>query len=80
MNIIEAIEGRRSVKHYDAQHVMPEADVQKLLQLAEQDGRNFNHAALRSASPHHKVPGYPEHLDLAANRVAALSARSTASR
>ena len=42
MNIIEAIEGRRSVKHYDAQYVMPEADIQKLVHLAKLAPSSFN--------------------------------------
>ncbi len=42
MNIIEALEGRRSVKHYDAQYVMPEADIQKLVHLAKLAPSSFN--------------------------------------
>lgn len=42
MNVIEAIESRRSVKAYDANHVMPEADIEKLLSLAVLAPTAFN--------------------------------------
>lgn len=42
MNVIEAIESRRSVKAYDANHVMPEADIEKLLSLAVLSPTAFN--------------------------------------
>lgn len=42
MNIIEAIETRRAVKHYDPGHTMPEADVAELLRLAGLTPSSFN--------------------------------------
>ena len=42
MNVIESIESRRAVKHFDASHVMPEADVQKLLELTRLAPSSFN--------------------------------------
>jgi nitroreductase len=42
MNIIEAIETRRSIKHYDPTHVMPEADVERLMELARLAPSSFN--------------------------------------
>ena len=42
MNIIEAIETRRSIKHYDPAHAMPEADVERLMQLARLAPSSFN--------------------------------------
>ena len=33
MNVSEAIEARRSVKHYDPDHIMPEADLAELIRL-----------------------------------------------
>ena len=42
MNMTEAIETRRSVKHYDASHHMPEADIAKLIQLAKLAPSSFN--------------------------------------
>ena len=42
MNILEAIENRRSIKHYDPSHVMPEADVNRLLELACLAPSSFN--------------------------------------
>ncbi|MDR5171085.1 nitroreductase family protein [Methylobacillus flagellatus] len=42
MNVIEAIESRRSVKAYDASHVMPEAEIEKLLSLAVLSPTAFN--------------------------------------
>jgi nitroreductase len=38
----EAIEQRRSVKHYDASHVMPEADMNELIRLAMLSPTSFN--------------------------------------
>ena len=42
MNIVEAIETRRSLKHYDPTHQMPEADVARLIQLAKLSPSSFN--------------------------------------
>lgn len=42
MNILEAIETRRSIKHYDPAHVMPEADVERLMELARLAPTSFN--------------------------------------
>lgn len=42
MNVIEAIESRRSVKHYDPQHIMPEADLQKLIEQTKLAPSSFN--------------------------------------
>jgi nitroreductase len=42
MNILEAIETRRSIKHYDPSHVMPQADVDRLLELACLAPSSFN--------------------------------------
>jgi nitroreductase len=42
MTIIEAIEHRRSVKHYDANHVMPESDLAELIRLAKLAPSSFN--------------------------------------
>lgn len=42
MNITEAIETRRSVKHYDPNHRMPEADVARLIQQAKLSPSSFN--------------------------------------
>lgn len=42
MNIFEAIESRRSIKHYDPAHRMPEADVTRLIQLAKLAPSSFN--------------------------------------
>jgi nitroreductase len=42
MNLIEAIEGRRSVKHYDPDHRMPEEDVTELMRLAKLAPSSFN--------------------------------------
>jgi nitroreductase len=42
MDALTAIEQRRSVKHYDANFVMPEADAQALLQLAMLSPTSFN--------------------------------------
>ena len=42
MNVLEAIETRRAVKHFDSDHVMPEADVQTLLQAARWAPSAFN--------------------------------------
>lgn len=42
MNILEAIETRRSIKHYDPAHTMPEADVERLMQLARLAPSSFN--------------------------------------
>jgi nitroreductase len=42
MNILEAIETRRSVKHYDPAHTMPETDVAELIRLAGLTPSSFN--------------------------------------
>ncbi|MEM9159502.1 MAG: nitroreductase family protein [Verrucomicrobiota bacterium] len=42
MNIIEAIEARRSVKHYDPEHVMPEEDLAELIRLTKLAPSSFN--------------------------------------
>ena len=42
MNIKEAIETRRSIKHYDSEHRMPEADLKELLRLAKLTPSSFN--------------------------------------
>lgn len=42
MNIFEAIETRRALKHYDPNHRMPEADVARLIQLAKLAPSSFN--------------------------------------
>jgi nitroreductase len=42
MNILETIETRRSIKHYDPTHIMPEADAEKLLELARLAPSSFN--------------------------------------
>ena len=42
MNVIEAIESRRSIKHYDPDHVMPEEDLAKLLELSKLAPSSFN--------------------------------------
>ena len=42
MDTIDAIYSRRSVKHYDPEHVMPEADLRKLLEAAVQSPTSFN--------------------------------------
>jgi nitroreductase len=42
MKITEAIESRRSLKHYDPNHRMPEADIARLIQLAKLATSSFN--------------------------------------
>ncbi|MBK9387655.1 MAG: nitroreductase family protein [Planctomycetes bacterium] len=42
MNTLEAIRARRSVKHYDPDHVMPEQDLQLLLEHAVLSPTSFN--------------------------------------
>ena len=42
MNVIEAIESRRSIKHYDPDHVMPEEDLAELLELSKLAPSSFN--------------------------------------
>lgn len=42
MNVIEAIETRRSLKHYDPTHRMAEAEVARLVQLAKLAPSSFN--------------------------------------
>ena len=42
MNVSEAIESRRSVKHYDPDHVMPETDLAELIRLTKLAPSSFN--------------------------------------
>ena len=42
MNVSEAIEARRSVKHYDSDHVMPETDLAELIRLTKLAPSSFN--------------------------------------
>lgn len=42
MNVTEAIENRRSVKHYDPEHVMPETDLAELIRLVKLAPSSFN--------------------------------------
>ena len=42
MNVSEAIEARRSIKHYDPEHTMPDEDARQLLELAMQAPTAFN--------------------------------------
>lgn len=42
MNTLEAIESRRSIKHYDPEHVMPEADLAELIRLTKLAPSSFN--------------------------------------
>jgi len=42
MNILEAIESRRSMKCYDPHHVMPETDLARLMELAKLTPSSFN--------------------------------------
>ena len=42
MNVAEAIETRRSVKHYDTNHVMPETDLAELIRLTKFTPSSFN--------------------------------------
>jgi len=42
MNVIEAINERRSVKHYDAEHTMPEEDLAELIRLTKLAPSSFN--------------------------------------
>ena len=42
MNVIETIESRRSVKHFDPEHVMPEEDLARLIGLAKLAPSSFN--------------------------------------
>ena len=42
MNTVEAIETRRSIKHYDPQHVMPEDDLAELIRLTKLSPSSFN--------------------------------------
>ncbi len=42
MNTIENIETRRSIKHYDPEHVMPEADLAELIRLTKLTPSSFN--------------------------------------
>lgn len=42
MDTIEAIESRRSVKHYDPDHEMPEADLAELIRLTKLTPSSFN--------------------------------------
>lgn len=42
MNIHETIENRRSIKHYDPDHVMPEEDLARLIELTKLAPSSFN--------------------------------------
>ena len=42
MNVKETIEVRRSVKHYDPNHVMPEEDLAELIRLTKLAPSSFN--------------------------------------
>jgi len=42
MTTLESIESRRSVKHYDANHEMPEADLAELIRLTKLAPSSFN--------------------------------------
>ena len=42
MNVSEAIEARRSVKHYDPDHVMPATDLEELIRLTKLAPSSFN--------------------------------------
>jgi nitroreductase len=42
MNVKETIEARRSVKHYDLDHVMPEEDLAELIRLTKLAPSSFN--------------------------------------
>ena len=42
MNVTETIEARRSVKHYDPDHVMPETDLAELIRLTKLAPSSFN--------------------------------------
>ena len=42
MNITEAIETRRSIKHYDPKHVMPAEDLAELIRLTKLAPSSFN--------------------------------------
>jgi len=42
MNVKETIEARRSVKHYDPDHVMPEKDLAELIRLTKLAPSSFN--------------------------------------
>jgi nitroreductase len=42
VNTLETIESRRSIKHYDPQHVMPEADLAELIRLTKLAPSSFN--------------------------------------
>lgn len=42
MNVTEAIDSRRSVKHYDPGHVMPEEDLRELIRLTKLSPSSFN--------------------------------------
>jgi nitroreductase len=42
MNVTESIETRRSVKHYDPEHVMPEEDLAELIRLTKLAPSSFN--------------------------------------
>tara|TARA_B110000305_G_C19249963_1_gene544247 strand:+ start:241 stop:846 length:606 start_codon:yes stop_codon:yes gene_type:complete len=42
MDTLENIETRRSIKHYDSAHVMPEADLKELIRLTKLAPSSFN--------------------------------------
>jgi len=42
MNVTQAIQERRAVKHFDPQHEMPEAEFKQMMELAMQSPTSFN--------------------------------------
>ena len=42
MNLTEAIETRRSIKHYNPEHVMPAQDLAELIRLTKLAPSSFN--------------------------------------
>lgn len=42
MTVLEAIDSRRSIKHYDPEHVMPEEDLKELIRLTKLAPSSFN--------------------------------------
>lgn len=42
MTTIETIESRRSIKHFDPEHIMPEADLAKLIRLTKLAPSSYN--------------------------------------
>lgn len=54
METIEAIRARRSVKHYDPDHTMSEAELRELIDLASQSPTSFNIQNWRFVVPRDK--------------------------